>query len=94
MAARSRKAAKLPQFAQTGWCGPGISLTTPPRPLHQRKLRDIFLDVAATPPPAEEGSSRNATLVFHVLGQRLIQEGEGLPSVKRHRNYSQLVEYD
>ena len=37
------KVAKPPQLAQTGWCGPGIFLTTPPRP-------------SATPPPAEEGT--------------------------------------
>src|SRR5688572_23398202 len=28
----------------------------PPRPLHQRKLRDIFLNVASTP-PVQEGRS-------------------------------------
>ena len=30
-----------------------FDLEPPPRPLHQRKLRDISLDVAATPPGQE-----------------------------------------
>ena len=30
-----------------------FDLEPPPRPLHQRKLRDIFLDVASTPPGQE-----------------------------------------
>ena len=32
------------------------SWTTPPRLLELRMLRDFFLIVAATPPPAEEGT--------------------------------------
>ena len=30
-----------------------VEVGPPPRPLHQRKLRDIFLNVAATPPVQE-----------------------------------------
>ena len=49
------KAAKPHQLAQTGWCGPGIlDHTTPSAPLKEASL--LLLDVAATPPPAEEGS--------------------------------------
>src|SRR5262245_12029526 len=32
-------------------------LNQPPRPLHQRRLRDIFLDVASTPPWAKAGNT-------------------------------------
>jgi hypothetical protein len=31
-------------------------LSTPPRPLHQKEASLLLLDVASTPPPAEEGS--------------------------------------
>jgi hypothetical protein len=56
------KVAKPPQLAQTGWCGPGIFLTTPPRP-------------SATPPPAEEalpngnGPIDPRWAAFHPVGQ-------------------------
>jgi hypothetical protein len=49
--------AKPPLMAQTGWCWSKINcgLNEPPRPLHQRWLRDIFIDVAATPPFPRRG---------------------------------------
>ena len=55
VAAPVRKKCEAPEAAQTGWWFrfKNISvrlLEPPPRPLHQRKLRDICLDVASTPP--------------------------------------------
>ena len=46
------KVAKPRQLAQTGWCGPAIlDHTTPSAPSKEASL--LLLDVAATPPPAE-----------------------------------------
>ena len=56
MAARARKSREASLARADGVVWSRNFFTTPPRPLHQRKLRDIFLGVAATPPPAEEGS--------------------------------------
>ena len=39
-----------------GLVWPRNFLTTPPRPLHLKEASLLLLDVAATPPPAEEGS--------------------------------------
>jgi|SoiMetStandDraft_5_1073268.scaffolds.fasta_scaffold173868_2 hypothetical protein len=50
-----KKVAKPPQLAQTGWCGQEfLDHTTPSAPLKEASL--LLLCVAATPPPAEEGS--------------------------------------
>ena len=49
------KVAKPPQLAQTGWCGQELlDHTTPSAPSKEASL--LLLDVASTPPPAEEGS--------------------------------------
>jgi len=56
--ATNQNAAKPHCSAQTGWLVqlPIIGgLNQPPRPLHQRKLRGIFIDVAATPPLPRRG---------------------------------------
>ena len=54
VAARSRKfrAATLASRRRGGWFNYRLigGLNQPPRPLHQRWLRGIFLDVASTPP--------------------------------------------
>ena len=51
------KVAKPPQLAQTGWCGQELfDHTTPSAPSKEASL--LLLDVAATPPPAEEGCRR------------------------------------
>ena len=51
------KVAKPPQLAQTGWCGQELfDHTTPYAPSKEASL--LLLDVAATRPPAEEGSRR------------------------------------
>jgi hypothetical protein len=48
--------AKPPQLAQTGWCGQELfDHTTPSAPSKEASL--LLLDVAATPPAAQEGSS-------------------------------------
>jgi hypothetical protein len=50
--------AKHPYSAQTGWFVQATNyrmLNQPPRPLLTRLLRDIFLDVAATPPLPRRG---------------------------------------
>src|SRR4030095_7060385 len=47
-------------------------LATPPRPLHQRRLRSFFLMSRPPPPPAEEGSSHNDTPCVSRGVQRLI----------------------
>src|SRR4029434_9376567 len=57
VAARSRKVAKPHQPRRRGGAGQKIPWPTPPRPLHQRMLRDIFLVVASTPPPLRRGRS-------------------------------------
>ena len=50
------KVAKPPQLAQTGWCGQELfDHTTPSAPSKEASL--LLLDVAATPPAAQEGSS-------------------------------------
>ena len=47
------KVAKPPHLAQTGWCGQELlDHTTPSAPSKEASL--LLLDVAATPPPAEE----------------------------------------
>jgi len=49
------KVAKPPQLAQAGWCDQEfLDHTTPSAPSKVASL--LLLDVAATPPPAEEGS--------------------------------------
>ena len=53
MAARSRKSCEATLARADGVVWLRNSLTTPPRPLHQGKLRDISLDVASTPPGQE-----------------------------------------
>jgi hypothetical protein len=52
-----------------GWFKPPIigSLTEPPRPLPLRRLRDIFLEVASTPPYPRRGIL-NLVLLTVVLG--------------------------
>ena len=57
MDARSRESREATLARADGVVWSRNFLTTPPRLLHLRKLRDIFPCVAATPPPAEEGSS-------------------------------------
>src|SRR6185503_12237039 len=54
VAAPVRKNCEASEAAQTGWWFSfknifPFDLEPPPRPLHQRKLRDISLDVASTP---------------------------------------------
>ena len=52
------KIAQQPCSAQTGWCWSNHRLFSgpaPPRPLQQRMLRDISLDVAATRPRLRRG---------------------------------------
>ena len=62
------------EAAQTGG-GSGskifpFDIEPPPRPLHQRKLRDIFLDVASTP-PGQEGRSIASDLANELPTQQL-----------------------
>src|SRR4030095_5063842 len=56
----SKKKSEASEAAQTGWWirfnNISVDLEPPPRPLHQRKLRDIFLEVANAP-PGQEGRS-------------------------------------
>ena len=49
-----------------------VDVGPPPRPLHQRKLRDIFLNVAATP-PGQEGR----WIASALASERLTQESRG-----------------
>jgi len=49
------KVAKPPHLAQTGWCGQELfDHTTPSAPSKEASL--LFLDVASTPPAAQEGN--------------------------------------
>jgi hypothetical protein len=67
--ATNQNAAKPHCSAQTGWLVqlPIIGgLNQPPRPLHQRRLRGIFIDVASTPPWPRRGMPRFNRSVFRV----------------------------
>ena len=56
MAARSRKSREASLVRADGVVWSGNFFTTPPRPLHLEVASLLLLDVAASPPPAEEGS--------------------------------------
>src|SRR5688572_9682059 len=64
-----------------------VDLDPPPRPLLQRKLRDIFLDVASAP-PGQEGRSlaRGCVKYIDALDRRGGASKEGAPgsSCSRH----------
>jgi len=49
-AAPLRKSREATKAAQTGWSLTHLAYERPPRPLHQRRRRDIFFLVASTPP--------------------------------------------
>ena len=67
------KFAKPRQLAQTGWCGQTIpGHTTPSAPSKEASL--LLLDVAATPPPAEEGSRRITTPEFFALSSKPVPD--------------------
>ena len=67
------KVAKPPQLAQTGWCGQELfDHTTPSAPSEEASR--LLLDVAATPPPAEEGSRRITTPEFFALSSKPVPD--------------------
>ena len=57
MAARFKKSREASLVRADGVVWSRNFLTTPPRPLHLKVASLLLLDVAATPPPAEEGRS-------------------------------------
>ena len=59
MAARFKKSREASLARADGVVWSRNFLTTPPRPLHSKEASQLLLDVAVTPPPAEEGSSWN-----------------------------------
>src|SRR4030095_10237448 len=52
-----------------------VDLEPPPRPLHQRKLRDISLDVASTP-PVQEGRCRAKALTRGAWPREFLLAGD------------------
>src|SRR5881409_1164472 len=56
---RARSASAIARSLKKGWFKPPIigRLNQPPRPLPIRMLRDIFLEVASTPPYPRRGIS-------------------------------------
>jgi len=84
------KVAKPPQLAQTGWCGQELfDHTTPSAPSEEASR--LLLDVAATPPPAEEGSRRITTPEFLYVEFKAVLIGKGLYFPTANRMLSERI---